>query len=115
MIFLNESAAIRRWKIFKQVKNEKYEGIKINLYISEYISPFPNLELECELLAKNNKSLLYEKKKINSEFDVSHQFECKTEGEIYTCKVRLFENGSLIDDYSGIPVRHVSFSLILDE
>ena len=115
IIFLNESAAIQRWKIFTSNENKKNEGIQINLFISDYIYPFPDLELECELWDKNNKCLLHKRKKLLSEFDLSHRFECKIEGEIYTCKVKLYENGNLIDDYSGIPVRQVHFTFEVGE
>lgn len=112
IIFLNDSASIKDWKIYKNDINTKIEGIKINLFISDFLYPFPKLFLTCKLLDKNNKVLCERNKQIFSEYELSHNFECETEGEIYTCEVKLFENNKLIDDYSGIPTRHIECSIV---
>lgn len=111
IIFLYDSASIIDWKIYKSDNNEKKEGIMVNLFISDYIYPFPKLELECKLLDKDANTLLYSRKEIKSEYELSHNFVCEIEGEIYTCEVKLYENNKLIDDYSGIPTRHIEYTI----
>lgn len=109
-IFLNDSASITDWKIYKNPENKAREGIHINLFISDLLYPFPKLELECILLAKDNKTLLNIRKTISSEYELSHSFECDNDGEIYTCITKLYENDILIDDYSGVPTRYINCS-----
>jgi len=110
-VFLYDDASIADSKIFQDQDNPKKEGADVTLNVARFLHPFPKLELECVLLNNDEAVLLSEKRSIESRFDVSHRFLSTNEGEIHRSVLKLYENGRLIDDYSGSPIRKIQVSM----
>ena len=110
-IFLYDNASILDWKIFQTAGNKKLEGVDVRLNIEPHLHPFPKLELKCELVSKDGNILLNKNVVLKTRYDIVHQFISDLEGEIYNCNFHLYEDGKLIDDCSGIPVRQIHVSV----
>lgn len=110
-VFLYDDASLLDWKVFQDDQNQRKEGLDVRMYIQPYLNPFPKLELECELLDKTGNQLLSETKFVRSRYDISHRFLSAIDGEIHSCKLKLFEDGILIDDLSGNPIRQITVSM----
>lgn len=110
-IFLYDNASIIDWKVFQNPENTKREGIDVRLNIAPHLHPFPNLELECELLDAEGAKLFAERISLKSRYDIVHKFLANSDGEIHRCIAKLYEDGKLIDDHSGIPIRKIQFTM----
>ncbi len=110
-IFLYDNASIVDWKVFQHPENKKREGLDVRLDIDAYLHPFPRLELECKLYDAGGSELFSETRVLNSRYDIVHKFVANSDGEIHRCVTKLYEDGKLIDDHSGAPIRKINVSM----
>lgn len=99
------NASILSWRVFEKEKG--WEALRCKLQFKRFLHPFPEYNLKCKLFDKDDNTFYENEVKITNEDELVFDFipQKQSSIEIHKVELKLYENGLLIDDHSGYPIR----------
>lgn len=105
-----QQGAIAEWRVSKTQEGREY--LKAIVHMDRFFTLNIGLKLKCILFNKNEEEILTEEKTITNEYELIHDFkpDITEPYEIYRVDLKLYSQGKLIDDYSGVPIRSITIN-----